>query len=256
MKRLFMINKLFTLLIFCVAVPLDMRGQIANDALDKMNEIKLDESFVYGEASEADEDIAKENAILSFLTYANDVRIQYGNTDMIISSDIDRMVKYIKSFEGNKHCVLVYIPRKSVLELAGHPRNSESPITPNPKTEPKKTLKPNNPPLSATLEDVKTNIAIKPLPQDMLNILAAQGSWLEIKGLLEKYKGQGKIKETGLGTEISEIPVGTYRLLIDDQYRILAFLAPVDSESAVNLKTNQADNESHYPNCKVIVWLR
>ena len=90
----------------------------------------------------------------------------------------------------------------------------------------------------------------------MLNILVAQDSWYEVKGLLKKYKGQGKIKETGVCTDFSEIPANSYRFLINGQYRILAFLAPTELKSAINLKTNQADNDSNYPNCEVIVWLR
>ena len=106
-------------------------------------------------------------------------------------------------------------------------------------------------PIRAPLEESST-----PLPNDILNTLCNQDNWTEVKGFLSAYKTEGRLKETGSCTKISDIPMDAYRILIDEQYGILAILAPKNLNDRINIKTNKLDKESNYSNCAVIVWFK
>lgn len=256
MKRLDMTNRIFILLIFNMAIFFTLRGQTAKGVIDQMNDIKLDESFIFGEGSHVNKDVAYENAMTELLSYANEIRLESGKVNKIIFSDVSHIVKQINHFDGNRYCILIYIQRDPILSMAGYSQAQESLSTLNAKPEAKESIEQTEPKNPDTPKGIKVNEKITPLPDDMLYILSAQDNWMEIQGLLTKYKSQGKIKEAGQCTDISKIPAGTYRFLMDGLYGILAFLAPTDSNNVINLKTSQIDKDSNYPNCKVIVWFR
>ncbi len=62
MRRLNMINKIYILFICFNILPLALKGQTSSDIIDKMNNVKLNESFIFGEGFHVRKDIAHDCA--------------------------------------------------------------------------------------------------------------------------------------------------------------------------------------------------
>lgn len=255
-KRLNMINKSYILFICFIIVRFALNGQTNSNIIDKMNNVKLNETFIFGEGFHVRKDIAHNCAISDILSYATELRFDNGNNEKLQPSDIIPIVKQLIHFDGNQYNVFLYVDREQILSMEGHIENPKSSSSADYKAESKEQAMQDitqNPqvPTGTSLEERFT-----PLPNDILNTLCSQDNWVEIKGFLSTYKNQGKIRETGFCTNTSDIPVDSYRILIDERYGILAILAPKNSKDSINLKNQQLDKESNYSNCAVIVWFK
>ena len=256
MKRLNMINKIYILFICLITVPFALNGQPNSNVIDEMNNVKLNESFIFGEGFHVRKDVAQECAISEILSYAIELRFDNGNNEKLQPSDIQPIVKQLIHFDGNQYNVFLYVDREQILSMSGHIESPKISSNADPRSEPKELVVSDKTQNSQMSKGTSLEDRFKPLPNDVLYTLCNQDNWTEIKGFLSTYKNQGKIRETGFCTNLSEIPVDAYRILIDDKYGILAILAPKDSDNRININTNQIDKESNYSNCAVIVWLK
>lgn len=256
MKGLNMRNKIYLIFMFSIMLPFPMHGQSDSANLEKINEVKSDEAYIYGEGYNANESTAYDKALIDILEYAIEFRFNNGNEKKITIADIRPIVNQINHFDGKQYNILVYIPRNQILSLTGQVAESVpqkqsaikgevDPMQNNPSTMPS-TLSQTDEPVSPP-----SNVA-----NDVLYIICNQDNWTEIKGLLTDYKKRGEIKDTGFCTDPAESPIDSYCILIDELYGVLAVMSPKSSGSRINLKTNQTDQESNYPNCKVIVWFK
>ena len=256
MRRLNMINKIYILFICFITMPVALNGQTSSDVIDKMNNVKLNDSFIYGEGFHVSKDIAHDCAISEILSYAIELRFDNGNDKKLLFSDIQPITKQLIHFDGNKYNVFLYVDRNQILSMSGHIENHKTSSGADYKTESKERAVQDNTKHSQVSKETSLEEKFTPLPNDILNSLCNQDNWTEIKGFLSAYKNKGKIKDYGFSSDISDIPIDSYRILIDKLYGILAFLAPKDSEYRINIKTNQLDKESNYPNWAVIVWFK
>lgn len=231
-----------------------MTAQNNSAVIEKMNEIKLDESFIFGEGFHASKDVAHDCAISGILSYAIELRFEKGNKEKLSTSDISPIVKQLTHFDGCQYNVFIYVDKERILTMSGHTHKISS--NAHPKNESKDAAIPDKPMTQSTLVETPLERRFTPLHNDLLNTLCNQDNWTEIKGILSTYKSQGKIRETGFCTNVSDIPKDSYRILIDEQYGILAILAPENMTDLINIKTNQLDKESNYSNCAVIVWFK
>lgn len=256
MKGLNMINRIYILFVCVITVPFALNGQTNRDVIDEMNNVKLNESFIFGEGSHLNKDVAHECAVSEILSYATELRFESGNNKKLLPADIQSIVKQLVYFDGDQYNVFLYVDRDQILSMTSHIESPKSSLSADPKSESKELAvqeKTQNSqvPKCPSLEDRFT-----PLPNDILNTLCNQDNWTEIKGFLSSYKNQGKIRESGFCTDTSDVPMDSYRVLIDNQYGILAILVPENSNDSINLKTQQSDKESNYSNCAVIVWFK
>ncbi len=251
-----MINKIYILFICIITVPFSLNGQTNSDVIDKMNNVKLNESFIFGEGFHLKKDVAHECAISEILSYAIELRFENGNDERLLPSDIQPIVKQLIHFDGNQYNVFLYVDRELIMSMSGHIESPQILSNAESISEPNELVVQDKAQNSQMSKGTSLEERFTPLPNDVLNSLCNQDNWAEIKGFLSTYKNQGRIRETGFCTNISEIPVDAYRILIDDKYGILSILAPKGSDNGINLKTNQTDKESNYPNCKVIVWFK
>jgi len=256
MRRLNMINKIYILFVYFITVPFALNGQTSSDVIDKMNNVKLNESFIYGEGFHIKKDLAHDFAISEILSYAIELRFDNGNNEKLLPSDIQPIVKQLVHFDGNQYNVFLYVDRAQILSMSGHIENPKTLSSADYKTESKERAVQDNTQNSQVFKGTSLEERFAPLPNDILNTLCNQDNWVEIKGFLSAYKNKGIIKDYGFSSDISDIPFDSYRILIDRQYGILAFLAPKNSENRINIKTNKLDKESNYPNCAVIVWFK
>lgn len=251
-----------TILLACLSSVFGY-AQTPEDIESKMDEIKLDESYVYGEDFDDDKDIAFQNALTELTTYANELRAGKGK-DILNSSDLLTVVKELKYQKGSRHTVLVYLPLSQMLGMTSKSHSdvvaqnepshsSQTNITPQQKVEQEQkfTFVPNKQPEATQPVPIQTQ-----LPDDIMQTLCSQDNWLEIKGFLTNYKREGKISSIGNVLSYAEVPDDAYAILMDEMGGILSIMSPKNSPNRINYKTNQTDNENNYTNCKFIVWYK
>lgn len=267
-------NRLFILpiILACVSMlPGRLYAQTPEEIEQQMDEIKLDETMLFGEAFDDDKNIAYENALMDLLTWANEERAERG-IDMLKMSDLQTVVTELSYTRNGRTSSLVCISVSEMLALV--PRSASESIidtaigqaTPGeasdnnyeltPETEPQPEVVSN----SGETENITNTSGLAgmmpPAPDDILATLCAQDNWTEIKGFLSDYKKRGEIIATGYCTSSAEVPSDAYSILIDEMYGVLSILSPKNSTNRINYRTNQPDSESNYPNCKVIVWYK
>lgn len=256
MRRLNMINKIYILFICFNILPLALNGQTSSDIIDKMNNVKLNESFIFGEGFHVRKDVAHDCAISEILSYAIELRFDNGKNEKLLPSDIQPIVKQLVYYDGNQYNIFLYVDRDQILSMSGHIENPKTLSGADHKIESNERAVQDNTKNSQVSKGTPLEGKSSSLSNDILNTLCNQDNWTEIKGFLSAYKNNGRIKDYGFSSDISDIPIDSYRILIDRQYGILAFLAPKNSDYRINIKTNQLDKESNYPNCAVIVWFK
>lgn len=227
----------------------------------KMDKIKLDEKYIYGEDYSENKDIAYNNALIELLTTANEIRAER-ELEMLKSPDLQPVVRELRYNKGQRYIVFVYIPLSVMLEMNSkshsdvvpsnvRPNKSESGLLTQAQSKPESNNSisgPNQPPTQLS--------EMKPLSRDILMTIVGQDNWIEIRGFLSQYKKDGKIKETGNVQNFTEVPNDAYSILIDEMGGILSILSPKNGENRINCKTNKQDKETNYPNCKFIVWYK
>lgn len=256
-------NRVAILCLFVVGMSFGLKAQSRDQPVDRMNGIKMDKGFIYGEGYHSNEKTAYNNALSDLLCYVNELRFKNGNEHKISVHDIRTLVKQISLFNGNKYNVLVYIPKSEALLMGNDTKTSEpyrNTTSQNTNIEslgPDESTAPGKERTNVSAENLtvagRSNASIN---SDILETLCAQDNWLEIRGFIADYIKSGVIKEYGNTDDRPEVPSDAYRIIMDDQRGILAILSPKSSNNVRNLKTNHFDKESNYPNRKVIVWFK
>lgn len=250
------------IIIFIISlICIPCAAQSPDEIESKMDEIKLDDSFIYGEDYNENKDLAYQNALSELLSSINELRSEKNST-LITTSDLQPIVKELRYTKGTKNLSFLYLPLSQAFSLTpkakldnasnnGDPANRPAQIIEPKKIEekPKFTFVPDKP--TAPILTATT-----PVNTDILETLCGQDNWVEIKGFLTTFKREGRIKETGNCLFYSEVPDDAYSILMDDMGGILSIMSPKNSPNRINHKTNQTDNENNHANCKFIVWYK
>lgn len=239
-----------------IALPLALKAQSNYATIHQINTFKMDESLIYGEASSSNENTAYDYALSDLLPYINELRSGNGYNKKLDLSYIRSIAKPLIHFDGKQYNVCLFVVREQCLSDVSHIEIPESLTSADSKFESKEPIVQDKPENSSVSKETSLEERFTPLPNDILTTLCNQDNWIEIKGFLSTYKNQGRLRETGFSTNPSDIPIDSYRILIDERYGILAILAPKNRSDLINIKTNQLDKESNYSNCKVIVWFK
>lgn len=233
-------------------------AQTSDEIEQKMDEIKMNESFIYGEDYNDDKDMAYQNALTELLSSINELRGDKGK-GFIAVSDIQPILKELRYTKATRNVSFVYIPLNQAMSLTPKQKidvtqtessSSNTDIIQDRKQEEttKLTFVPNTP--------LSNNNVISTSDESILEILCSQDNWTEIKGFLTSFKKDKKINETGNCLSFQEVPNDAYAILMDDMGGILSILSPKSFTQRVNHKTNQTDNENNHTNCKFIVWYK
>lgn len=250
---------IFIFIISLMGMP--CAAQSPDEIESKMNEIKLNDSFIYGEDYNENKDMAYLNALSELLSSINELR-EEKNIALINTSDLQPIVKELRYTKGTKNLSFLYLGLTQALSLTPKAKPDDVSITGNPANRPNQIIEPKKEeekPQFTFVPDKPTAPVTAALTQsnkDILESLCSQDNWVEIKGFLTEFKNEGIIKATGNCLSYSEVPDDAYSILMDEMGGILSILSPKNSPDRINHKTNQTDNENNHPNCKFIVWYK
>ncbi len=270
MRRLNITSRLiqFCVILVCFYIPVLTYADTPDESEKKMDEIKLNAAFVYGESFNADADIAYGNSLTDLMIYCNEIRGEKGLTQLK-SSDLQPVAKEIRSFKNGQYTVFLYISVEDMVKMQSKSRASVVGNNPQSQSQPQQASGQNNSIASSESQsqsDRFTFIPNKPenvqpshaqsLPSDVLEALTIQNTWNELKPMIVHYKELGKITKTGNTQQWDSVPDDAYAILFDADAGVLAFLSPQNNSERLNYKTNRVDNIENYSNCKFIVWYK
>lgn len=235
-------------------------AQSPEEIEQKMDEIKMDEAFIYGEDYNDDKDMAYQNALTELLSSINELRGDIGKESITVP-DIQPILKELRYTKLTRNVSFLYIPLNQAMSLTPKQKIDVATAEPTssainntmaqnhkPENNSKFTFVPNT---SQSNSNVISNS-----DKGILETLCSQDNWVEIKGFLTSFKNEGKIKETGNCLSYAEVPNDAYSILMDEMGGILSIMSPKNSPNRINHKTNQTDNENNHTNCKFIVWYK
>lgn len=249
---------IITLLFLCLC-PLQILAQDKSQVESQMDAIKLDEKYVYGEATDEKKEVAYNNAISDLLMTANQIRADKGK-DVIATGSLQTQAKELGYVEESRYTVFLYIPIDKVLSINNQVHRdvvneTRKPEAPKPQPAKPVASKPAESP-SRPVQSQSIPAQSQQLPNDVTRTLCSQDNWVEIKPFLSKYKSEGAITQTKATTSISEVPDNAYAILIDGMGGILAVLSPSSNGKRTDFKSGNDYNESNTSNCKFIVWYK
>lgn len=264
-----MINRACVILsgILFVLMPLCAGARTSIEA--RMDSIKLNEAYIYGDDCNKDLDVAWRNALMELVNDANEIRLERGKP-VLATSDLQDEVKWLQHAVKGGYEVMVYLPVQKLLEMGVkmEDANAESSVgasTADDRPEISKPEKNNDQP--AGRDD---SPSISPIQQpglqlsyaspqslsDVHDAFASQDNWIEIKGLFTAYKKDGIITSNGNVRFQEEVPEDAYSILMDELGGILAVLSPKSSSVRIDYKTGLPAGETIFTDCKFIVWYK
>ncbi len=259
------------MILVCVCIPVLAYADSPEESEKKMDEIKLDATYVYGESFSSNADIAYDNSLTDLMISCNEIRVEKG-LEQLKSSDLQPVAKEIRSFQNGQHTVFLYLSVDDMMKMQSKSRvvignNSQSQSQPH--SQPQLQSHQNNSYTSSVSHSQNSNLTfvpskpnnqqttnVPPLPSDILEALTIQNTWTELKPMIIHYKNLGKITETGSTQQWNVVPNDAYAILFDADAGVLAFLSPKNDTDRLNYKTNSIDNIVNYSNCKFIVWYK
>lgn len=230
----------------------------------RIDSIKLDESFVYGESYDENAALAYDNALSDLLVTANELRAAQGR-DLLAKGSLQVRVKELTYTFGQRNTVFLYIPVDEMLALADKPlggvvqqASQQQPVQQQqqPVQQPaQQSQQPAQPQGNHYVPSTPQSTVTTPqLPDDVTRTICGQDNWVEIKSFLSEYKHSGKISQTGATKALAEAPADAYAILMDGMGGIISILAPVANGQRAELKANGKTSDNN--ECKFIVWYK
>lgn len=219
----------------------------------RIDSIKLDENFVYGESYDDNAALAYDNALSDLLVTANELRAAQGK-DLLAKGSLQVRVKELTYTLGQRNTVFLYIPVDEMLALADKPLGGvvQQAAQQQPVQQQQQPAQPQgNHYVPSTPQPTVT---AQQLPDDVTRTICGQDNWVEIKSFLSEYKRSGKISQTGATKALAEAPADAYAILMDGMGGIISILAPVANGQRAELKANGKTSDNN--ECKFIVWYK
>lgn len=82
----------------------------------RMDEIKLDDKYIYGESYDSDPLMAYDNALTELVAYANEIR-EARELPPLNPSSLQTTAQELKYSDGDRHAVFLYIPLEKMLGM-------------------------------------------------------------------------------------------------------------------------------------------
>lgn len=207
---------LFVLLTF---LPISVLLANNEDLKQRIDEIKLNEEYIFGEGFNEDKEIAYGNALSDLLIYGNELKKERSQQEISLS-DLQLNVETLDYYDGKRYEVIVYIPLRKLFEVKS------------------KSSKGYNDMSDMEIEE----------------FLISQDNFTEIRNYLSSMKQSGRIIKTGATDDISSLPENANLILIDGLGGILSVLSPEDGQGRFNFRTRLKDEVNNYSDCRFIVW--
>ncbi len=225
--RTFITSALFSLIMPAVS---------AQDIVEKMNAIKLDTQYVYGEASHENADTAFQIALSDLKIY-----LEVSKRTTVEISKLKRCVQSLSRPRGQRVKVLVYAKVQDLLNTSASAPPTVAAPTPQPAAQPAPQPAQQVAAQPETQAEMSENT--QPILGSLVNELMETEHLQEALLVLEAHKKRGTLREIKPYSKAGQ-PKTMYLLIFDREYNIpLAVLSP-EKPSGKRDNLNKRSEES------------
>lgn len=236
--------RLILLGIFFCGCTLAKAQLSADDFLDRSYEIQTDEAYFSAMGFGDNADNAYQGVVVELLEVINQARRNERLTDLR-KNDIEMFIEKLYT-EGDVYDLLLYVPKDKVLAIGTQNITGQSQSQSGTSSQSSTS--------SETFIEQRAPVDFD--PNDIIQTICNQDTYIEIKGFIERWKQEGKIVFSGMTKNPAEVPADANAIVIGDRYKILAVLSPKNKNYRIDYKTGDEDDESKHPDFKFIVWYR
>lgn len=232
------------------------------DIRDEINAIKLDENYLFADASDEDKNIAFDNALYDLLLLVNVMRVE-SSKPTLETSHLVNLVENKSYLRGEKTLSFVYIltekamsimPKESLGIVVGTQQQPADSVAAAPAKQTAQTEATAQKQPEQQQQQKYTFVANKDISSATARLCEYEMA-TEASLALKKYSSEGTISQFDRARSMSEIPADAYLLLFDRQHVIKAILGPDTGSGRMNMRTRQPDALGNYHQVAVI-WYR
>lgn len=242
-----MIRKFLCLILSVVCASV---AAVAEDDKEKMNNIKMDPAYYWGEATSDDKSVASSDAMYIL------VETMVADNIAVKEEQLKGSVEYLYIPRGERIRAFAYILKSKLASLPPADTGSEKKAANV--TKPMQTELPTQ------------TIAKKPEPVDespvgtpkggtnitaVLMTLSQCQQASDALRCLKEYQQSGNISECGKVTCKAQLSESNYLVIFDDSMSIQAILAPAEGSARKNCVSGEMDSMNNYKGCGAL-WFR
>lgn len=239
----------FLYFIFLLLCAFNVSAQ--GDLKEKMNTIKLDPEYYWGEATSDTRETATADATVLLLeTIAAD-----GLT--VTEKQIEGNTEFLFIPRGERTRAFAYI-KKALVGLGN--------VTVTPQPSPQEVVTPAVPPPPAPIPAVtqpslsyinpaNTTTCNSTIGTSALMIISQCEMISDVWRCLGEFRKEGGINDCGKVTSRTQLEENNYLVIYDDDNVVKAILAPANGLARKNITTGNDDDMKNYRGCRVI-WFR
>lgn len=236
-------------------------AQSDNEAKRRINEIKLDGRYVFGEASNTDENTAGNEALSDLKSAWNDTLGDKKILDL-------KNIQTITYSRGEKMVVFVFVPieplKPETTPQAEPQVRAEEVRKETPVEEAPQPVRVEEAPKPVLIQEVTKPVSAPEAAPAILGYLLDDDVVLNIMEremvddvwrYLDVSKEKGNVAAFGTPKSMAEIPDDAILVIYDTLYSVVAVLSPIEHGKRFNFKTQLPDEVRNYSGHGVL-WLR
>ena len=213
-----------------------------------IRDIKLNETYIYGEGTDIDKNIAYDIALQEITNNINELRLS-SNKEPITTKTIVALLSQYSYNRGEAELVFVYIPISQIINLKPK-ENPKIDLHTDKKTtvtETKETQQDTSP--APSLNIASSTFDRRTSGQDMLTYILAPTQTTDLIKCLERFQSEGKISQIKNARSFDEIPTDAHVVAYNREHAVIAVFSPENNGERINYKNQQKEKITNYRGC-------
>lgn len=217
----------------------DVLSAQSDSVKQQINNIKLDESYLFGEAKDLNGDLATAYAVKDLLVCVNAFRCE-NKLSLIEEKSIDPVYLKLSYRRGDLTYVFTYLKKKQALEIS-------SMLLPATSTVEVADIDPER----IVIYDVADTTVHDEILQNILERQMID----DVYGYLQNLKKKDKIAGFAVAKGMLEIPDNAMLIIYNRMHKVVAVLTEKVNEERKNIRTNKPDRIFNYSGHGVLWYI-
>lgn len=240
--------KINKLLIWSILLLTQQMFAQEKDVKALIRDIKLNETYIYGEGTDIDKNIAYDIALQEITNNINELRLS-SNKEPITSKAFVALLSQYSYNRGEAELVFVYIPICQIINLESKD-NPKFNFNTNEKASVTETKETRQNTLPAQSLNIASSTLDKPTSgQDMLAYILTPTQTTDLIKCLERFQSEGKISQIKNARSFDEIPANAHVVAYNREHTVIAVFSPENNGERTNYKTQHKEKITNYRGC-------
>ena len=223
------------LLFYIVILSWTMSAWAQQDVKDEILRIKQDDSFVFGQATAQDEDLARQASLLELLAVARQ------NNVLVDSAALVTRAKVLHYQRGERICAFAFIASTDLPTQHQATPVSSQKVNPTPSPVQQPSVE-----VTDQVNKPSGSLAVNGIVAGILRI-TTMGDMFDYLRLLKEV--DGTISDWGVHRQGEDFPAAAYLVVIGRDKQVKSILSPVNGSQRYNLQSGSPESVSDYHDC-------